>query len=76
MTNRMAQWFPKTSYPLVVSAPMDFVTNARLATEVSKAGGLGESLARSPSSPLGAAPQNFSQASSKEVVPLTKEARR
>ncbi|CAJ2506704.1 Uu.00g078900.m01.CDS01 [Anthostomella pinea] len=39
--SRMQTWFPGTSYPLVVSAPMDFVSNARLATEVTKAGGLG-----------------------------------
>ncbi|KAI1134861.1 FMN-dependent 2-nitropropane dioxygenase [Hypoxylon sp. FL0543] len=38
---RMRSWFPTTTYPLVVSAPMDFVTNPRLATEVTKAGGLG-----------------------------------
>ncbi|KAK7756249.1 hypothetical protein SLS62_001843 [Diatrype stigma] len=38
---RMQRWFPGTSYPLIVSAPMAFVTNPRLATEVSKAGGLG-----------------------------------
>ncbi|KAH7041457.1 2-nitropropane dioxygenase [Microdochium trichocladiopsis] len=37
----MRRWFPTTSHPLVISAPMDFVTNARLATEVTKAGGLG-----------------------------------
>ncbi|KAI1338275.1 FMN-dependent 2-nitropropane dioxygenase [Xylariaceae sp. FL0016] len=39
--SRMKQWFPGTSYPLIVSAPMDFVTNPKLATEVVKAGGLG-----------------------------------
>ncbi|XXH04361.1 hypothetical protein Hte_010775 [Hypoxylon texense] len=39
--SRMKSWFPTTSYPLLVSAPMDFVTNPRLATEVTKAGGLG-----------------------------------
>ncbi|KAK8001531.1 2-nitropropane dioxygenase [Apiospora marii] len=38
---RMQRWFPTTSSPLIVSAPMDFVTNATLASEVSKAGGLG-----------------------------------
>lgn len=37
----MQRWFPGTSHPLVISAPMDFVTNARLATEVTKAGGFG-----------------------------------
>ncbi|KAI6087233.1 FMN-dependent 2-nitropropane dioxygenase [Hypoxylon rubiginosum] len=39
--SRMKSWFPTTSYPLIVSAPMDFVTNPKLATEVTKAGGLG-----------------------------------
>ncbi|KAI1773633.1 FMN-dependent 2-nitropropane dioxygenase [Hypoxylon cercidicola] len=39
--SRMKSWFPTTSYPLIVSAPMDFVTNPRLAAEVTKAGGLG-----------------------------------
>lgn len=39
---RMQRWFPATSYPLIVSAPMDFVTNPRFATEVTKAGGLGQ----------------------------------
>ncbi|KAL7625961.1 hypothetical protein AAE478_002730 [Parahypoxylon ruwenzoriense] len=39
--SRMKSWFPTTSYPLIVSAPMDFVTNHRLAAEVTKAGGLG-----------------------------------
>ncbi|KAK8003856.1 serine aminopeptidase- s33 domain-containing protein [Apiospora arundinis] len=38
--SRMQRWFPTTSSPLIVSAPMDFVTNATLASEVSKAGGL------------------------------------
>ncbi|KAI1409491.1 FMN-dependent 2-nitropropane dioxygenase [Hypoxylon sp. FL1857] len=40
-SSRMRSWFPTTSFPLVVSAPMDFVTNPKLATEVTKAGGLG-----------------------------------
>ncbi|KXJ88700.1 2-nitropropane dioxygenase [Microdochium bolleyi] len=45
-TSRMAQslmqrWFPNTSHPLIVSAPMDFVSNVRLATEVTRTGGLG-----------------------------------
>ncbi|KAI2609187.1 FMN-dependent 2-nitropropane dioxygenase [Hypoxylon sp. NC1633] len=39
--SRMKSWFPTTSYPLIISAPMDNVTNPRLATEVTKAGGLG-----------------------------------
>jgi nitronate monooxygenase len=39
--SRMKTWFPTTAHPLVISAPMDFVTNAKLATEVTKAGGLG-----------------------------------
>ncbi|KAI0389748.1 FMN-dependent 2-nitropropane dioxygenase [Xylariaceae sp. FL0594] len=38
---RMQEWFPGTETPLVVSAPMAGVTNARLACEVVKAGGLG-----------------------------------
>ncbi|KAI0016126.1 FMN-dependent 2-nitropropane dioxygenase [Xylariomycetidae sp. FL0641] len=38
---RMKAWFPGTESPLVVSAPMDFVVNPRLATEVVKAGGFG-----------------------------------
>ncbi|ETS75707.1 hypothetical protein PFICI_12651 [Pestalotiopsis fici W106-1] len=37
----MKKWFPTTSSPLIVSAPMAFVTNVQLATEVTKAGGLG-----------------------------------
>ncbi|OTA94681.1 hypothetical protein M434DRAFT_252914 [Hypoxylon sp. CO27-5] len=40
-SSRMKSWFPTTSSPLIVSAPMDFVTNPKLATEVTKAGGLG-----------------------------------
>ncbi|KAH9899074.1 FMN-dependent 2-nitropropane dioxygenase [Xylariomycetidae sp. FL2044] len=40
-SSRMKRWFPTTAHPLIVSAPMDFVTNPRLATEVTKAGGLG-----------------------------------
>ncbi|KAI1456691.1 FMN-dependent 2-nitropropane dioxygenase [Annulohypoxylon moriforme] len=40
-SSRMKSWFPGTEYPLVISAPMDGVTNPRLATEVTKAGGLG-----------------------------------
>lgn len=39
--SRMKSWFPTTTYPLIVSAPMDFVTNSKLAAEVTKAGGLG-----------------------------------
>ncbi|KAI1639188.1 hypothetical protein F4809DRAFT_658135 [Biscogniauxia mediterranea] len=38
---RMGKWFPTTSHPLIISAPMLGVTNARLAAEVTKAGGLG-----------------------------------
>ncbi|KAI0597530.1 FMN-dependent 2-nitropropane dioxygenase [Biscogniauxia sp. FL1348] len=41
VTTRMSKWFPTTSHPLIVSAPMLGVTNARLAAEVTKAGGLG-----------------------------------
>lgn len=37
----MKKWFPTTSSPLIVSAPMAYVTNVQLATEVTKAGGLG-----------------------------------
>ncbi|KAI2470502.1 FMN-dependent 2-nitropropane dioxygenase [Annulohypoxylon bovei var. microspora] len=40
-SSRMRSWFPNTSYPLVISAPMEGVANSRLATEVTKAGGLG-----------------------------------
>ncbi|KAI5860596.1 FMN-dependent 2-nitropropane dioxygenase [Durotheca rogersii] len=40
-SSRMQSWFPHTAHPLVISAPMDFVTNPKLATEVTKAGGLG-----------------------------------
>ncbi|KAI0880769.1 FMN-dependent 2-nitropropane dioxygenase [Annulohypoxylon maeteangense] len=40
-SSRMKSWFPGTEYPLVISAPMEGVTNPRLATEVTKAGGLG-----------------------------------
>ncbi|KAI0148401.1 FMN-dependent 2-nitropropane dioxygenase [Xylariaceae sp. FL1272] len=39
--SRMRRWFPGTAHPLVVSAPMDFVTNAKLASEVSRVQGLG-----------------------------------
>lgn len=40
--SRMKSWFPTTSSPLVVSAPMAFVTTTQLAAEVTKAGGLGK----------------------------------
>lgn len=40
-TPRMKNWFPTTASPLIVSAPMAYVTNVQLATEVTKAGGLG-----------------------------------
>ncbi|KAI1868232.1 hypothetical protein JX265_007055 [Neoarthrinium moseri] len=39
--SRTKSWFPTTSSPLIVSAPMAFVANVQLATEVTKAGGLG-----------------------------------
>ncbi|KAI1759175.1 FMN-dependent 2-nitropropane dioxygenase [Hypoxylon sp. FL1150] len=39
--SRMKSWFPTTSYPLIVGAPMATVTNPKLAAEVTKAGGLG-----------------------------------
>ncbi|KAK9423876.1 putative 2-nitropropane dioxygenase [Seiridium unicorne] len=39
--SRMKSWFPTTSSPLIVSAPMAFATNVQLASEVTKAGGLG-----------------------------------
>ncbi|KAI1206608.1 FMN-dependent 2-nitropropane dioxygenase [Annulohypoxylon truncatum] len=40
-SSRMRSWFPGTEYPLVINAPMDGIANSRLATEVTKAGGLG-----------------------------------
>ncbi|KAH8653697.1 2-nitropropane dioxygenase [Xylariales sp. PMI_506] len=40
-TNRMTSWFPTTTHPLIVSAPMAFVATPKLAAEVTKAGGLG-----------------------------------
>ncbi|KAI0199925.1 hypothetical protein F4808DRAFT_430827 [Astrocystis sublimbata] len=40
-TTRMVRWFPNTAYPLIVSAPMAFVSNHKLACEVSAANGLG-----------------------------------
>lgn len=36
------QWFPHSKHPLIISAPMFGYANAKLATEVTKAGGLGE----------------------------------
>ncbi|KAI3320440.1 FMN-dependent 2-nitropropane dioxygenase [Xylariaceae sp. AK1471] len=39
--SRMQHWFPGTTKPLVVSAPMAFVSNPKLATEVVRANGLG-----------------------------------
>lgn len=39
--SRMQRWFPGTAHPLIVSAPMAFVTTPKLATEVSRANGLG-----------------------------------
>ncbi|KAH6661300.1 2-nitropropane dioxygenase [Truncatella angustata] len=39
--SRMKSWFPTTTSPLIVSAPMAFVTNVQLASEVSRVGGLG-----------------------------------
>ncbi|KAI8626064.1 FMN-dependent 2-nitropropane dioxygenase [Xylariaceae sp. FL1651] len=39
--SRMQRWFPGTAHPLIVSAPMDFVTNAKLVSEVVKAEGFG-----------------------------------
>lgn len=39
--SRMQRWFPATARPLIVSAPMDFVANARMAAEVSRVGGFG-----------------------------------
>ncbi|KAI1201218.1 FMN-dependent 2-nitropropane dioxygenase [Nemania serpens] len=39
--SRMQRWFPGTAHPLIVSAPMAFVANSKLATEVSLANGLG-----------------------------------
>lgn len=39
--SRMQRWFPGTAHPLIVSAPMAFVTTPKLAAEVSRADGLG-----------------------------------
>ncbi|KAI1739887.1 FMN-dependent 2-nitropropane dioxygenase [Xylaria scruposa] len=39
--SRMQRWFPGTAHPLIVSAPMAFVSNPKLASEVSRADGLG-----------------------------------
>lgn len=39
--SRMQRWFPGTAHPLVVSAPMAFVTNPALVCEVVRAGGFG-----------------------------------
>ncbi|KAI1121972.1 FMN-dependent 2-nitropropane dioxygenase [Nemania abortiva] len=39
--SRMQRWFPGTAHPLIVSAPMAFVSNPRLASEVVRADGLG-----------------------------------
>ncbi|KAI0455226.1 FMN-dependent 2-nitropropane dioxygenase [Xylaria acuta] len=38
---RMQRWFPGTAHPLIVSAPMAFISNPKLASEVSRADGLG-----------------------------------
>ncbi|KAI1393162.1 FMN-dependent 2-nitropropane dioxygenase [Hypoxylon trugodes] len=40
-SSRMKSWFPTTSYPPIILAPMAGVTNPKLASEVTKAGGLG-----------------------------------
>ncbi|KAI1149222.1 FMN-dependent 2-nitropropane dioxygenase [Nemania diffusa] len=40
-TSRMQRWFPGTAHPLIVSAPMAFVSNPKLASEVVRAEGLG-----------------------------------
>lgn len=37
----LKEWFPAATYPLIISAPMLFTANEKLATEVTKAGGLG-----------------------------------
>ncbi|KAI0554359.1 FMN-dependent 2-nitropropane dioxygenase [Xylaria curta] len=39
--SRMQRWFPGTAHPLIVSAPMAFISNPKLASEVSRADGLG-----------------------------------
>ncbi|KAI1174094.1 FMN-dependent 2-nitropropane dioxygenase [Nemania sp. FL0916] len=39
--SRMQNWFPGTAHPLIVSAPMAFVSTPKLATEVVRADGLG-----------------------------------
>lgn len=44
--SRMQRWFPGTAHPLIVSAPMAFVANAKLATEVARANGLGAYISR------------------------------
>ncbi|KAI0859123.1 FMN-dependent 2-nitropropane dioxygenase [Xylaria cubensis] len=39
--SRMQRWFPGTAHPLIVSAPMAFISNPKLASEVTRADGLG-----------------------------------
>ncbi|KAI1799220.1 inosine monophosphate dehydrogenase [Daldinia bambusicola] len=39
--SRMKSWFPTTASPLIINAPMKGVANIKVATEVTKAGGLG-----------------------------------
>ncbi|KAI1114585.1 FMN-dependent 2-nitropropane dioxygenase [Nemania sp. NC0429] len=39
--SRMQRWFPGTAHPLIVSAPMAYVSNPKLATEVTRAKGFG-----------------------------------
>ncbi|KAI2638312.1 FMN-dependent 2-nitropropane dioxygenase [Xylaria nigripes] len=39
--SRMQRWFPGTANPLIASAPMGFMSNAKLASEVTRAEGLG-----------------------------------
>ncbi|KAL2144528.1 hypothetical protein VTI28DRAFT_8941 [Corynascus sepedonium] len=40
-SNKLATWFPQAQHPIIISAPMLGTSNATLAVEVSKAGGIG-----------------------------------
>ncbi|AEO64548.1 uncharacterized protein THITE_49067, partial [Thermothielavioides terrestris NRRL 8126] len=40
-TSKLTTWFPQAQHPIIISAPMLGTSNATLAAEVSKAGGIG-----------------------------------
>jgi nitronate monooxygenase len=51
-TSKLTTWFPQAQHPIIISAPMLGTSNATLAAEVSKAGGIGKNTHPfSPSTP-------------------------